>query len=261
MKRVFAIGMVSLTLAVALSAAPDKWPNLDVLRDKGFPKDKCGLSGKDDADSAKGKHNALKNRYHIPVEGDPEPLTWDAMMALPIPPPRLVRNSERALKVSVRMADVQRYVSFTGYVGKVTPSKSENCNCDAKPKRLADTHIDVFPSANDIEDKSQRVVVEVQQRCRVLARAGVLKAANMLNPNDWSHENLKQLEGKWVRFDGWLLYDAEHYLEDFQTDPQDRFTERGVRWKPSKPDLNWRATCWEVHPVLGIEILATHPKP
>ncbi|HEY6044979.1 MAG TPA: hypothetical protein VIU65_00165 [Pyrinomonadaceae bacterium] len=54
------------------------------------------------------------------------------------------------------------------------------------------------------------------------------------------------IEGKWVRFEGWLLYDYFHADQSKTTMPN----------LPTCPDdgqehsgCNWRATPWEVHPV------------
>jgi len=59
---------------------------------------------------------------------------------------------------------------------------------------------------------------------------------------DWSTDALKKtLKGKWVRVRGWMLYDR-HYEDQSEN---------------SHPggSKNWRASAWEIHPVISIEIL------
>ncbi len=64
---------------------------------------------------------------------------------------------------------------------------------------------------------------------------------------DWSTDALKtQLIGQWVKFTGWLLFDFEH-------------TGQAENSSPGNP-ANWRATCWEVHPVSSFVVLAAQPE-
>jgi hypothetical protein len=51
--------------------------------------------------------------------------------------------------------------------------------------------------------------------------------------------------GKWVLFQGWMLYDSFHADESEST-------------APGRPG-NWRATPWEVHPVTYYEVLDGPP--
>jgi len=50
----------------------------------------------------------------------------------------------------------------------------------------------------------------------------------------------RQLLGRLVRFEGWLLFDSSHAMESENI-------------APGTP-LNWRATAWEIHPVTKIEV-------
>jgi hypothetical protein len=50
---------------------------------------------------------------------------------------------------------------------------------------------------------------------------------------------------KWVEITGWLLFDFEHVPEAENTNPG------GAK--------NWRATCWEIHPVTSIRVLDSPP--
>jgi len=120
----------------------------------------------------------------------------------------------------------------------------ETCNCRAKDPIDRDTHIEIGFTADAI--KTQRVIVEVTPRMRAK-----MKDAG----KDWSTAALKKnLKGKFVEITGWLLFDVPHVNEAENT-------------HPGGPK-NWRATCWEIHPITNIEIkappadnvLAAHPK-
>lgn len=59
---------------------------------------------------------------------------------------------------------------------------------------------------------------------------------------DWSTETLRAtLKGHKVKVCGWLLYDEEHKSQSFATNPSG--------------DKNWRASCWEIHPVTDIKVM------
>ena len=118
--------------------------------------------------------------------------------------------------------------TLTGYVAVVQPGGIESCNCHAKDLPHRDTHIYVAQDAQHTL-KSQCVVVEVTPRFRDL------------HP-DWTSALLKKnLTGHIVTFTGWLLFDAEHKQNAVNTEPGNK--------------KDWRATCWELHPVTGIEIV------
>ena len=61
---------------------------------------------------------------------------------------------------------------------------------------------------------------------------------------DWSTDGLRQqLKGHYVTLTGWLLYHAEHESGASANDPTDAI---GAQ--------NWRATCWEIHPITAIDL-------
>ena len=121
-----------------------------------------------------------------------------------------------------------RAATLTGFVADVQPGGIESCNCHAKDLPHRDTHIYVAQDSEHAQ-KSQCVVVEVTPRFREL------------HP-DWTSALLKKnLSGHIVTFTGWLLFDAEHKQDAVNTEPDNK--------------NDWRATCWELHPVTGIEIV------
>jgi hypothetical protein len=54
-----------------------------------------------------------------------------------------------------------------------------------------------------------------------------------------------KINGKWVEFTGWLMFDTMHVDGAENTNPGD--------------PMNWRATCWEIHPVTSFKVLANPP--
>jgi hypothetical protein len=217
------------------TAAEGQWPNLDVLDNYPNPHgNSCGLNGAAAAGSEKGASNALKNRYRLPESGFASTGLTD-IIGLPVgtalgPPDSHDPNNERA-------------VSVVGYVLGLRPGgvEGESCNCRATGINQVDTHIELVLDPGNTDPSGRgMVVVEVTERVRRLAAKGLLQS-NI--GSDWSLAQLKaKLPGHWVRFEGWLFYDADHHLESWRVDPADGL---------GKP--NWRETCWEVHPVMGIE--------
>ena len=55
--------------------------------------------------------------------------------------------------------------------------------------------------------------------------------------------DVTKLRGRKVTFTGWLFFDAQHSPSARNTNP------RGTH--------NWRATCWEIHPVTEMAVLPT----
>lgn len=162
--------------------------------------------------------NLHKNRYVAPAQADFQTtITLDALL-----------NSGDPNQFSQEKAAVIR-----GYVYDIKMGGVETCNCKAREPQYRDTHIELTPDAAHT-DPRYRVIVEVTPRQRMMmASRGV----------DWSTTALrKAYKGKWVEVAGWLTYDDEHETAAFANDPDNVIGER-----------NWRATCWEVHPVTYIK--------
>ena len=181
----------------------------------------CPLQG--DAKSPDVKSlNRLKGRYHSPVSSDIDPTVALTAMVAP-------GDDENRF-------DVKSAATVTGFVLQVQVGGKETCNCHATNPDERDTHIALTLSED--AEKIQSVVAEVSPRTRLLRqRAG---------HNDWTTEALKRdIQGKWVEVTGWLMFDFEHIGEAENTNPGDA--------------RNWRATCWEIHPVTSIKVLDGPP--
>ncbi len=120
-----------------------------------------------------------------------------------------------------------RAAAIEGYVVSVAAARTELANCYWG----RDTHIHIASRPN--APPREHVVLETTPRMEAWARS---------NGWDWSEETLKRdLIGRWVRFEGWLLFDSQHAGESENIAPATLH--------------NWRATAWEIHPVTQIEVL------
>jgi hypothetical protein len=79
-----------------------------------------------------------------------------------------------------------------------------------------------------------------------------LAERNLLTSNigkDWSVDVLrKQLVGHRARISGWLFFDQKYMNRSWSSDPEDTL---------GPP--NARQSAWEIHPVMGIEVLDQSP--
>lgn len=144
------------------------------------------------------------------------------------------------LAALARSGDPNQYsmdnaVVLRGYVYNVKVGGVETCNCKTKDQQYRDTHIELTPDESRTGPED-RVVVEVTPRMREkMAKKGV----------DWSTKGLRRdFKGRQVEIAGWLFYDSEHETGASANDPGNAIGER-----------NWRATCWEVHPITYIKVL------
>jgi hypothetical protein len=217
------LAAVIAVLAVLVPITPAGGPqDLTVIRLNDMD---CGPEGTAKSEARKAL-NRLKNRFSLPKDDDIDPLvSLEAMLALG---PDLDRFSPK------------KAATIRGFVVKVSFGGiefGETCNCESKKKNEVDTHIDIamHPDA----PPNQHVIVEITQRLRLLKK--------MQDPTvDWSTEKIKeQFEGRWVEVTGWLMFDREHVRQAENT-------------QPGNPK-NWRATCWELHPVTNIKRLDAAP--
>jgi hypothetical protein len=180
----------------------------------------CPLQG--DAKSPDVKDlNRLKGRYHSPVSSDIDQTVALTAMVAP-------GDDEDRF-------DVKSAATVVGFVLEVMVGGKETCNCHATDPAERDTHIALTLSEDG--DEKQSVVAEVTPRTRFLRKqAG----------DDWTTDALRtNIKGRWVEVTGWLLFDFEHIDQAENTNPGN--------------DKNWRATCWEVHPVTSIKVLPGPP--
>lgn len=168
--------------------------------------------------------NRLKNRTRLPFENDIDrSITLNAI---------LLPGYDRERFSCTKAAEV------IGYVYNVKPGGKETCNCEAEELDGRDTHIELVLGEQNVKGRN-KVIVEITPSLRkIMATKG----------KDWSTEALKNtLTGRWVKVQGWLLFDFEHEHQAENTNPE------GNR--------NWRATSWEIHPVTSIEIIEKPVQP
>jgi len=103
----------------------------------------------------------------------------------------------------------------------------ESCNCNRED--LRDIHINVVAAESEKDDETKYVIVEFSPRW---------EKKFDLDDSDYNAmlQTVKgQIEGKWVKSEGYMLYDYFH-------------ANASESLRPGKAG-NWRATPWEVHPV------------
>ena len=183
----------------------------------------CGLEG--DAKGADVKAlNRLKGRYNSPVTSDfDQTVTLTAMIS--------PGDDENRF-------DTKSAATVIGYVLEVQVGGKETCNCHATADDDRDTHVALDPLGRRRQDA-------------VGGRGGdpaTRMLRKMAGKNDWTTSALRRdIQGKWVEVTGWLLFDFEHIHEAENTNPG------GTK--------DWRATCWEIHPVTSIRVLDGPPEP
>jgi hypothetical protein len=186
----------------------------------------CPLEGKQSGSDGTKALNPLKNRFTFPKDDD---IDKDVTLAGMLAPGD-----------DVDRFDSTRAATVSGFVVDVKRGGKESCNCKAMQSVDMDTHIELALSKQ--ATKPQRVIVEVTPRLRFLMKK---------KGTDWTTETLQKeddiggIKGKWVTVTGWLLFDSIHAEEAENTNPGN--------------PANWRATCWEIHPVTKIDILAGPP--
>lgn len=167
------------------------------------------------------KQNPFKNRYKFPKKKDiDESIDINYLLKAKGDDPKL--SQEMAVKV-------------TGYVRVVKAGSKETCNCHASKQAFTDAHIEITPTKK-IKGIKNTLILEITPRIRKLL---------LEDGEDWSTPELKDtLIGKMVTFTGWLFYDGSHEDEAYVNDTKNKIGKK-----------NWRATCWEVHPITTFEIV------
>jgi hypothetical protein len=177
----------------------------------------CGMHGSAHPGRPEYGLNESKNRYNLPTKGD---------FTIGIALNDLISSGNE------NQFPIDKAVILTGYVFDVKMGGVETCNCKTKDETYRDTHIELTPD-DQHTGPEYRVIVEVTPRIRaIMAVKGI----------DWSTETLKStLMGHRVKIAGWLFYDSEHKGQAFATNPDN--------------EKDWRASCWEIHPITSIKVL------
>src|SRR5262245_7363348 len=169
-------------------------------------------------DGGDARLNVLKNRIDDGEKGTYHDVTLPTLLALEWPSG--VEDTKRDNWSSADAAEVAQFedvaVRSTGYILDVRHEGTESTNCHDVDQR--DFHMWLAVNASDGKDKA--MVVEVTPRVRE-QRPG------------WDDSTRSSLRGKQVRISGWLMLDQEH---------------------PEQVGKS-RATIWEIHPILHIEVL------
>jgi hypothetical protein len=157
--------------------------------------------------------HSLKNRTAIPQTSDfDERVTLSSL---------LQPGNDSARWSATRAARIEAHVV------SVAAARTEMANCYWG----RDTHIHV--GARPDAPPREHVVIETTPRIEAWAKS---------QGWDWSEETLKrELTGRLVRFEGWLLFDSGHAMESENISPGRQH--------------NWRATAWEIHPVTRLEVI------
>lgn len=180
----------------------------------------CSVHGSSSQGSMEYNQNVYKNRDIFPTVS-----SFDNTLSIQ----RLINANAIQTKFSQDKA-----VKITGYVFNVKPGGVETCNCKTTDDVFKDTHIELTPD-NQHTDPEYRMIVEITPRMRqLMEKQGV----------DWSTNTLKsKLIGHLVTVEGWLFYDKSHEPQAFSTNPG------------NSSGRNWRASCWEVHPITKLDVL------
>jgi hypothetical protein len=176
--------------------------------------DGCPLEGKT-ANRSLMALNELKNRTVFPLRTQVNPAISLTSVLAP-------GNDE------ARWSPTQAAI-VTGYVVAVKPGGKETVNCAETDPAHTDTHIELALSADDSQG-IHHMIVEVTPRVRAIMAA---------KGKDWSTNNLRRtLVGQKITVVGWMMADKQHCNAAENTNP-------------GNPH-NWRATCWEIHPVTAL---------
>ncbi len=138
----------------------------------------------------------------------------------------------------------KKQVWVTGYVASVVSGgNQESCNCARDD--LRDIHINIVAKASEASNQSKYVVVEFTPRWQ-----------QKFGLNDSNYQKMlkavrSQIEHKWVKFEGWMLYDFMHENGSKSTQPKQKTCPNDGRMHSG---CNWRATPWEVHPVTSYTV-------
>lgn len=221
-------------VAPANSASPG---DLDTLANG------CSIEGSAQNSQWQWSANALKNRWHLPSDDDDfnGNVSIQALAAATSDPkPSGPNSGPLSASVTVGSQTITfnegQWATIDGYIAYVKVGGVESCNCGSNDTQYMDTHIYVSPDpahANQ-DSKANCVIVEVTPRVRI-------EVSQM--QRNWNTDNLISTlkPGTHVKMSGYLFDDQEH---------------RPNSAADGASGNVWRATCWELHPVTDIEVVA-----
>jgi hypothetical protein len=242
------------------SPMPGPWPNLDTLA-----KPLCSIDGAATPGSDKAQINRLMNRYHLP-EKPFEVLPLEYLQGNDLPQGEISPEGQLVNLPNTQDPNNQRAITVVGFVKDVRimgcgakkiyvyPERPESpgvqsANCHANQINLCTAQIMVTPDPALPRKQGRNIYfVKVTRRSRWLLREGYL-SSNV--SKDWSLETLRtKLRNHKVRFSGWLLFNENYRDRAWVSDPENKI---GTD--------NDRQTAWEIHPVMGIEVLPNPSQP
>ena len=257
-RRALAPGLVALWLASVSLAGNVPLPDLRDLKLTNW--DCLAKPAGTPHDPAAVPRNRMKNRDWIAVTATKIP-QWDYAQFVeharafdaelgPISLSNLTHETEAKLA-----AIETRIVSVAGWVVLAYPSHPESCNCNSE--EFHDWHIELLPKPLDhapqIGDPTA-IICEITPRTEAaFYRAGIRlnKLAAFINlgkqPKVVAHPTGSAPHH--VRVTGYLMWDDEHDKPGSDTGPA---IERSGHTYYHHP---WRATAWEIHPILKIDDL------
>ena len=179
----------------------------------------CARKGKSQNGSQLAKNNVLKNRNCKP-DTSIEPQVIDIW--------QLLNSTDKRF-----VFDTSKVSEIVGYIVCVENTGPESCNCLSNNSEYQDTHICICPDSLHTL-KNYIVIAEITPRLRWLSSS---------NHSYFTTDNIKKLFlHRYVKIKGWLFYDMQHSCSSFNTNPG------------NKSGKNWRGTCWEIHPIISIDI-------
>jgi len=179
----------------------------------------CDDFGNLDPDSEKGRSNQLKNRAII-----------EKKQVRKINVTEFLKSGEDSAWFNKE--DLDDYVSVEAILISGEDQGPESCNCDLASEKNHDGDIHFYLSDRPDAKKYESFIAEITPKYR--AKYGAIKE-NAYNT-------------KRVKIYGYLFYDKEHRKNSINT------CKTCDKANPN-PRSIWRNTCWEIHPVVKIEVL------
>ena len=133
-----------------------------------------------------------------------------------------------------------------GYLQAIEAETGQRLHASVRPRRPGDPAV-LVADPSEANDKTKYVVVEFTPRWE--AKFGF---------DDSNYDAMRQavidkIQGKWVKFSGWMLFDFIHQDASQSTAPGNPVCPNDGKLHSG---CNWRATPWEVHPVTAYTVVS-----